>query len=70
MASPVIADPFHRMKYMERHGSCLLYTSTDLGSVQCVRLGSGWRAYIPAAYNASAGGHTVNVTVNLSLIHI
>ena len=37
---------------------------TDLGSVQCVRLGSGWRAYIPAAYNASAGGHTVNVTVN------
>lgn len=30
---------------------------TDLGSVQCVRLGSGWRAYIPAAYNASAGGH-------------
>ena len=28
---------------------------TDLGSVQCVRLGSGWRAYIPAAYNASAG---------------
>ena len=37
---------------------------TDLGSVQCVRLGSGWRTYIPAAYNASAGGHTVNVTVN------
>ena len=37
---------------------------TDLGSVQCVRLGSGWRAYIPDAYNASAGGHTVNVTVN------
>ena len=29
---------------------------TDLGSVQCVRLGSGWRAYIPAAYNASADG--------------
>ncbi len=23
MASPVIADPFHRMKYMERHGSGL-----------------------------------------------
>ena len=37
---------------------------TDLGSVSCVRLGSGWRAYIPAAYNASAGGHTINVTVN------
>ena len=37
---------------------------TDLGSVQCVRLGSSWRAYIPAAYNASAGGHTINVTVN------
>ena len=37
---------------------------TDLGSVQCVRLGNGWRTYIPAAYNASAGGHTVNVTVN------
>ncbi len=37
---------------------------TDLGSVSCVRLGSGWRAYIPAAYNASAGGHEVNITVN------
>ena len=37
---------------------------TDLGSVQCVRAADGWRAYIPAAYNASAGGHTVNVTVN------
>lgn len=24
----------------------------------------GWRAYIPAAYNASAGGHEVNITVN------
>lgn len=23
MASPVIADPFHRMKYKERHGSGL-----------------------------------------------
>lgn len=23
MASPVIADPFHRMKYMERHGNGL-----------------------------------------------
>ena len=37
---------------------------TDLGSISCVRLGSGWRAYLPAAYNASAGGHAVNVTVN------
>ena len=37
---------------------------TDLGNVQCVRAADGWRAYIPAAYNASAGGHTVNVTVN------
>ena len=37
---------------------------TDLGSVQCVRAADGWRAYIPAAYNASSGGHTVNVTVN------
>ena len=37
---------------------------TDLGSVSCVRLGSGWRAYLPAAYNASAGGHTITVTVN------
>ena len=36
---------------------------TDLGSVQCVRLGSGWRAYIPAAYNASAGAHEVTFTV-------
>ena len=37
---------------------------TDLGNVQAVRLGSGWRAYIPAAYNASSGGHEVNITVN------
>ena len=36
---------------------------TDLGSVQAVRLGSGWRAYIPAAYNASAGAHEVTFTV-------
>jgi hypothetical protein len=32
---------------------------TDLGNVQAVRLGSGWRAYIPAAYNAAAGAHEV-----------
>ncbi len=38
--------------------------TTDLGSVQCVRAGEGWRAYIPAAYNASSGGHEVQVTVN------
>lgn len=37
---------------------------TDLGNVQCVRAADGWRAYIPAAYNASSGGHEVNVTVN------
>ena len=37
---------------------------TDLGNVQCVRAADGWRAYIPAAYNASAGGHEVNITVN------
>ena len=37
---------------------------TDLGSVQCTRSSSGWRAYIPAAYNASAGAHDVTLTVN------
>lgn len=37
---------------------------TDLGSVQCVRAAEGWRAYIPAAYNASAGAHEVHITVN------
>ena len=37
---------------------------TDLGSVQCTRSPSGWRAYIPAAYNASAGAHDVTLTVN------
>lgn len=36
---------------------------TDLGNVQAVRLGSGWRAYIPAAYNAAAGAHEVTFTV-------
>ena len=36
----------------------------DLGSVQCTRSPSGWRAYIPAAYNASAGAHDVTLTVN------
>ena len=36
---------------------------TDLGSVQCVRAADGWRAYIPAAYNASSGGHEVNITI-------
>ncbi|MGN0661841.1 MAG: murein hydrolase activator EnvC family protein [Faecalibacterium sp.] len=36
---------------------------TDLGSVQCIRCTGGWRAYIPAAYNASAGAHEVAVTV-------
>ena len=37
---------------------------TDLGNVQCVRAADGWRAYVPAAYNASSGGHEVNITVN------
>ena len=37
---------------------------TDLGNVQCVRSSDGWRAYIPAAYNAAAGGHEVIITVN------
>ncbi len=37
---------------------------TDLGGVQCVRSASGWRCYIPAAYNASAGAHDLTVTVN------
>ncbi len=37
---------------------------TDLGNVQCVRAADGWRAYIPAAYNASSGAHEVNITVN------
>ena len=37
---------------------------TDLGSVQCTRSPSGWRAYIPAAYNASAGAHDITLTVN------
>ena len=41
---------------------------TDLGTVQCVRTADGWRAYIPAAYNASSGGHEVNVTVNGEVI--
>ena len=37
---------------------------TDLGSVSCTRSPSGWRAYIPAAYNASAGAHEIRITVN------
>ena len=32
--------------------------------MQCVRAAEGWRAYIPAAYNASSGGHEINITVN------
>lgn len=36
---------------------------TDLGSVQCVRADSGWRAYIPVAYNAYSGDHAVNITI-------
>ncbi len=44
-----------------RHGPTV---ETDLGKIQCARSPGGWRAYIPAAYNASAGGHEVNITVN------
>ena len=43
---------------------CSTTVETDLGNVQCVRAADGWRAYIPAAYNASSGGHEVNITVN------
>lgn len=45
-------------------GDAVPTVETDLGAVQCVRSASGWRAYIPAAYNASAGSHEVTVTVN------
>lgn len=37
---------------------------TDLGNVQCVRAAEGWRAYVPVAYNASSGGHEINITIN------
>lgn len=45
-------------------GSGQPVVETDLGSVQCVRAPGGWRCYIPAAYNAAAGAHTVSITVN------
>ena len=60
-------------------GTGVPVVETDLGSVQCVRAdppgaasvlvgssetGGGWRCYIPAAYNASVGAHTVTVQVN------
>ena len=45
-------------------GDAVPAIETDLGSVQCVRAAEGWRAYIPAAYNASSGGHEINITVN------
>ena len=45
-------------------GDAVPTIETDLGSVQCVRAAEGWRAYIPAAYNASSGGHEINITVN------
>ena len=45
-------------------GDAAPMVETDLGNVQCVRAPDGWRAYIPAAYNASSGGHEVNITVN------
>ena len=45
-------------------GDAVPTIETDLGSVQCVRAAEGWRAYIPAAYNASSGGHEVHITVN------
>lgn len=37
---------------------------TDLGNIQCARSANGWRAYLPAAYNAAAGGHEITFTVN------
>ena len=37
---------------------------TDLGNIQCARSTNGWQAYIPAAYNAAAGGHEIAFTVN------
>ena len=45
-------------------GDAVPTIETDLGSVQCVRAAEGWRAYIPAAYNASSGGHEIHITVN------
>ncbi len=45
-------------------GSAAPAIETDLGNIQCVRAAGGWRAYIPAAYNAYSGGHEVAVTVN------
>ena len=45
-------------------GDAVPTIETDLGGVQCVRAAEGWRAYIPAAYNASSGGHEVHITVN------
>ena len=45
-------------------GDAVPTIETDLGGVQCVRAAEGWRAYIPAAYNASSGGHEINITVN------
>ena len=45
-------------------GSAAPTIETDLGNIQCVRAAEGWRAYIPAAYNAYSGGHEVAVTVN------
>ena len=37
---------------------------SDLGTLQFVRSPAGWRCYIPAAYNTSAGSHEILVTVN------
>ena len=45
-------------------GDAVPTIETDLGNVQCVRAADGWRAYIPAAYNAYSGAHEVNITVN------
>lgn len=43
-------------------GDAAPLVETDLGRVDCVRCTGGWRGYIPAAYNASAGAHTIRVT--------
>ncbi len=36
---------------------------TDLGDITALPFGSGYRAYLPIAYNTSSGNHTVTVTL-------
>ncbi len=51
-------------------GSDSPIVETDLGMIQCVRAGTGWRCYLPAAYNAEAGVHSVAVTVNGETLNV